>query len=681
MMVAVQVRYSVEAGVLLLGLCVLLGPLLAERLRIPGLIGLVAAGTVLGPFVLAWLQPGGFIATLGVAGLLYLMFVAGIELDLKAFVANRHVALAFGLATFVVPFALSYVVGRFYLGLGLSATALVGAMWASHTVVSYPEVKSAGTDRNRAVGVSLAATVITDVIALVILAVAASSSALVEAPEVADDIAAGTIETSTTLPLWAGLVLLIVVCFGVIPRATRWLFANVLFQRTQRFVWALVAMAAGAIAGLLGGIEGLVGAFLAGIGMNASVPARSELMERIEFIGNALLIPAFLISVGLSIDPAALVDPSTLGLAAIFTSVVLVGKGVAAIAVGVSFRYDRNEVALMTGLTIGQAAATLAIAQVGVETGLFDDRIRYAAIVTVVVTVALASFGTRWAARRVRVSTVTDRSIGDHVMVLAPLPGIAGEGLAALASALVDRDGGMVTPATVRSNRTARTADDGDRGADVARQLADLDRTLIRLGHDTEPVRRVAENLTVGVGDLADEIDATVVVVGLEPQRLASPEIDGELSALASAADVPVVAVTVGVASSGRIVIVDDPRRARDRFERADRELAALVAARLAGTRGSEPIIWDLEAGSTDASGDQSVDTVQNGTSPTLVGRDGDTVVVAACMLRRRTDLAAALTAGSAPRRAVVVVAAPGRPQRRRDRRAAAGPTAAPALA
>jgi hypothetical protein len=430
-------------------------------------------------------------------------------------------------------------------------------------------------------------------------------------------------------------------------------------------------MAAGAIAGLLGGIEGLVGAFLAGIGMNASVPARSELMERIEFIGSALLVPAFLISVGLSIDPAALVDPSTLGLAAVFIAVVLAGKSAAAIAVGLTFHYDRHEVALMSALTIGQAAATLAIAQVGVETGLFDDRIRYAAIVTVVVTVGLASIGTRWSARRVSVALVTDRPLGDHVMALAPLGDTPGGRVATLASALVDRDGGMVTPATVRSNRTARLigADDG------TRQLAELDRTLVRLGHDTQPIRRVAENLTVGVGDLADEIDATVVVLGLEPQRLTSPDLGGELAALACAADVPVVAVTVGPAVARRVVLVDPPRRGHGRQVRAEHELIERVAVLLAGSRGTEPVAWpgmDSPDGVADSPpGDDS--------STAGPCRDGDTIVVsAAILLELSPELVEIAT--RLPRCAVVVVAAPLRPKRRRQRQAIDGPPV-PALA
>lgn len=572
MVIAAQVRYSVEAGLLLLAACVLIGPLLAERFRIPGLLGLIAAGTALGPYVLDWLRPGGFVATLGAAGLLYLMFMAGVELDLNAIRANRRAALVLGLLTFAIPFSLSYLVGRYHLGLGLSATALVGAMWASHTLVAYPEVKTAGIDRSRAVGVSLAATVITDVASLVVLAIAASSTALVEAPEVAGQLAAGTLETSTVLPLWAGLPLMTVVCFGVIPWSTRWMYAHVLLRRTERFVWVLAAMAVGAISGVLGGIEGMVGAFLAGIGMNPSIPARSELMERIEFIGSALLVPAFLVSVGLSIDPSALADPSTLALAGIFTLVVVAGKLGAAVAAGLLFRFERGEIALMTTLTIGQAAATLAIAQVGLRIGLIDDRVMGAAFVTVAATAFITSIGTRLAARRFHGGDADESRLGDHVLVLAPSPAVPLREFAMLASAMVGDDGGVVTPFAVR---TARRRDPGG-----TERLHQLDRSLVQLGHDTRTVHRVADTLENGIAHLADEFSATLLVIPFTPDHVVT-RLASDIERFMAVSDVPVVVIVPATTAWQRVVLVTADG------ESDDSRIAHGVAAKAAKARSS----------------------------------------------------------------------------------------------
>src|SRR5690606_11302056 len=207
----IEIRVSVEVALLVLTGLVLLGPLLAERIRIPGLIGLIFLGTVFGPYVLDALRPGGLVATIGAIGLLYLMFLAGIELDLKAFLENRTAAITFGLLTFAIPFAASFGVGMFYLDYDLAGAALVGAMWASHTLVAYPEVKAAGLSSSRAVGSAVAATVITDVLSLLILGVATSSGA----PE------ARSGETAL-FPLWLGIPVLIGFCLWLLPRIADW---------------------------------------------------------------------------------------------------------------------------------------------------------------------------------------------------------------------------------------------------------------------------------------------------------------------------------------------------------------------------------------------------------------------------------------------------------------------------
>lgn len=548
MLIAVQIRYSVEAGVLLLAACVLLGPMVAERLRLPGLVGLIGAGAVLGPHVLGWLRPGGFVATLGAAGLLYLMFVAGLELDLHGFAARRRAAIAFGVATFVIPFTISWVVAHWALDLGVSAASLVGAMWASHTLIAFPEVKASGLDRSPVVDMTLAATVITDVAALVVLGVAASSAALADAPEVAGRLAAGTIDTSSTLPVWAGLGLAVIVCFGVLPGATRWMYANVLLRRTERFVWALAAMATGAIAGQLGGVEGMVGAFLAGIGLNRAIPARSELMERTEFVASALLVPAFLISIGLTIDPRALAEPGTLALAGLFTAIVVVTKLLAALAVGAAFRVGREGVVLMASLSIGQAAATLAIAQVGIAVGLFDRRILSAAVVTVLFTAVISSVGTRWAARRLAPAASPVVGLGDHLIVVAHAESTPVDTCAGVASALVGEDAGVVTPCHVRITDTDPTIRMG------VERVAELDRRLMRLGHDTSILRRVAPTVAAGVAHLAEEHGATIVLVTVE-----AAELSRSLAADSIVSDAPVLVASLLEPAFDRVVLIEPP--------------------------------------------------------------------------------------------------------------------------
>jgi Kef-type K+ transport system membrane component KefB len=222
-----EAAQTVEFRLLILAFLILAGPIIAERVKVPGLIGLILLGMVFGPFVMGWVTPGGLIGVVGAIGLLYLMFLAGIELDIKTFVANRGASITFGLVTFAVPFALSFLVGVQILGYTGASAALVGAMWASHTLVAYPEIKSAGLEANRAVGAAVSATVITDVLALVILGFAVSAGASPDARAGGEDLA--------IMPVWAGIVVLAVFCMWVLPRATKWFFVHLGHSRTQQF--------------------------------------------------------------------------------------------------------------------------------------------------------------------------------------------------------------------------------------------------------------------------------------------------------------------------------------------------------------------------------------------------------------------------------------------------------------
>lgn len=654
-MIAAQVLYSVEAGVFLLAICILVGPTLAERLRIPGLVGLIAVGMILGPNVLEWLRPGGFVATVGAAGLLYLMFLAGIELDLKMFAENRSAALTFGLLTFAIPFGLSFTVGKTHLDYGWSAAALVGAMWASHTVVAYPEAKAAGLDRNRAVGSAVAATVITDVLALIVLALAASSSAIDDTPGVR----ASTEEPA--LPLWVGLVLVGGFCLGALPRMTRWVFINLFHSRTQRFVWMLAGMSAGAIMGLLGGVEGLVGAFLAGIGMNASVPARGELMERIEFFGNSLLVPAFLVAVGLSIDPSALVEGSTLRLAMIFTLLVVVGKTVPAVIAGLIFGFRRSEIAIMATLTIGQAAATLAIAQVGVSTGLFDQEIMDAAVVTVVATVLITSFGTRIASRYVPAEQAGTLALGDHVIALAPDPTSA-EAVAEVVSAIATPDGGLVTPFVVTSIGPDAA---GGREADAPTDaLTAFDGALRRRGHDTHPVRRLSDSVPTATREFALEQGASVVVVAVPDAagRFDLPN-GNAVDQIGEEATVACIAVALS-AEPWRRIVVFTGRSRRTSVRRADLGVVTTLAARLA-QHADVPVAVavpdDADDLDTDVLPDATRVTYRPGSGQSLgLIEPGDLVIVPPHVLDDAGALGRRRLRRALERASVIVAASPG---------------------
>ena len=293
---------------------------------------------------------------------------------------------------------------------------------------------------------------VADLLSLMVLG-AATATAVIEIDtfegpfglDFADLDAGARIEPSTpdpTLPLWIGFPLLAAFCLWLLPRLARWVFVHVCRSRSQRFVFSLAGMASGATVALLGGLEGLIGAFLAGLGLNRLVPAKSQLMDRLDFVGSSLFVPIFLVSIGLTIDPALLVDADTIVVGLMFTGFVLVGKTAAALITGAAFGLSIDEMGLMSSLSFGQAASTLAIAQVGSQLDMFGQTVVNASVLAIVATALITSVGTRFFARRVPVPVPDQSSFGQRVLLDIRENGSDIEQLASVAEALARGDDG-----------------------------------------------------------------------------------------------------------------------------------------------------------------------------------------------------------------------------------------------
>jgi Kef-type K+ transport system membrane component KefB len=364
----------------------LAAPVLAERLRLPGLVGIVLGGTLVGPFVLGWVEREGLVASLGELGLLFLMFIAGLELDLDEFQRNRKPALSFGALTFTIPFFLGlFLVLPF--GYGLATAALYGSLWASHTLVSYPIVQERRLTRHRAVGMAAGGTVITDTLALFVLALVVGSVESDEQPGV------------IVLKLTLGIAVLIAYCLVILPRIGRWSLEHLGRGTVPTFLFLLAGLTSAALVADRAGLEGIVGAFFAGLALNRLVRStHMEAKESFEFVGAALLIPFFLLSTGMLLDPTQFREPDVLVLGTASLALVVVGKATAAYVSGRLNHFDASEVRLVFGLTIAQAAATLAAVTIGTRVGIFDEDLLSATLVVVLVTVLVSSIVTRTAA-------------------------------------------------------------------------------------------------------------------------------------------------------------------------------------------------------------------------------------------------------------------------------------------
>lgn len=635
----------IELRLLILAFLVLAGPVIAEKVRVPGLVGLILLGMAFGPFVLGLLVDDGLVAVVGAVGLLYLMFLAGIELDINTFIANRRASITFGLMTFAVPFGLSFWVGNSFLGYPLAAAALMGAMWASHTLVAYTEVKAAGLESNRAIGAAVSATVITDVLALLILGFATASADTVEVSSGHSDIG--------IMPVWIGVFVLAGFCLWVLPKATQWFFLNVGRTRTQRFMWVFGGMAAGAFVSLLGGIEGLVGAFLAGIGINRQVPAHGPLMERIEFFGAALFVPTFLVSVGMSIDPRALTQGSTITLALVFTLVVVVGKVGAAVLAGLIFKFAWSEVGMMASLTIGQAAATLAIAQVGVSGGIFEQEVLNAAVLTVVLTVLITSIGTRIFARRLEPPAADGAAIGSHVLLEVPITGVP-SGVIEVGVAITRKDDGLLTPYVVCEGEDCEA-----RG----RVLEDVVQAAVDNGQDSEGATRVDSSEVEGTINLARESNASLLLLPWKGPTLTGNVFFGDaIDQIGGRSHVPVAAVRMTGEEWNRIVYFQGRVRGL-RVRREDSEMALDIARRIATHTGHELVVYATNPDEVEDPDQYSAVHRYDARSPRSLSQiaAGDLVVAPAHAVRDAMGVGLLRLAKYLDKASLLVAAGPGR--------------------
>ncbi|CAN5663283.1 cation:proton antiporter [soil metagenome] len=352
----------------------LLAPVIFERLKIPGLVGLIFFGAVVGPNVLNLLARDFTFELLGQVGLLYLVFLAGLELDLNRFNEYRRQSIVFGVLSFGVPMGLAVAVMPL-LGFGYPAAVLIGAIIGSHTLLAYPVASRLGIVKNPAVITVIGGTLVTDTLALTVLAIVSGSLT-------------GDLDTLFWVRLFGVLAIYVVIVMLAVPRVGKWFFRNVPSQAPAEFIFLMVVLFAVAWAAGLAGAEPIIGAFLAGLTLNRLIPLNSPLMTRVRFVGNALFIPFFLLSVGMLVDPRVLVQSAEVWIiAGALTLLVLVGKFAGAWGSKILFGYNREEGLTMFGLSSPQAAATLAVTFVGLEIGLFGEAVVNAVIIMIVVTV------------------------------------------------------------------------------------------------------------------------------------------------------------------------------------------------------------------------------------------------------------------------------------------------------
>ena len=549
---------------LVLFVVVIIGPPLLQRARLPGIIGLLLGGYAIGPHGLNLIGAGNTtIPDLGQVGLLYLMFVAGVELDLGLLRVHRRAVIAFGLLSFTLPMLFGTAIG-FSLSWGAPAALLLGSLLASHTLLVYPAVRNAGLTTVPAVATAVGATVLTDTASLVVLAAVSGSQLDGGGP------------ASIALQIVVGLGVLLVFTLVVLPRLARLAFRELGTDRIVRYLIAIAAfLAAATLAGSFG-IEGIVGAFFAGLGLNRLVPNEGPLMDRIDFFGAAVFIPIFLVTVGMLLEPSVMIQGETLKLAALFIVASIGGKAVASGVARVGLGFSPSEAMLMLGLTVPQAAATLAATVIGFNIGLFDQSVVNAVLVLILVSIVAATLLVERAKARVPVPGKSSRNLGKRVLVALDDPRQAALAFA-IGARIAAPDSGVVRGFLACPPREADA---------FKPQLEQLRAAGFAVGFDTDPALLVDPSLAEGVINAAAVQEPSFVLIG-QRRVAAASALSSPGEAVAAYSTSP-VAIVIGDATGIREVVLIETERSRDaQSDDTAVGLAAELASRIGRRRVS----------------------------------------------------------------------------------------------
>lgn len=484
---------------------ILIAPIVFDRLRIPRVVGLIVAGVVVGPYCLNLLAYDASFKIFGEVGILYLMFLAAIEINMYHLKRNMRSGLIYGLLTFSLPMVAGILVSRYVFDVGWETAALLAVMYAAHTLVSYPTVSRFGLASNKGVVIAVAGTIVAVLLALVTLA------------EVVNIRQTGYFS-------WTGLGMLAVfsAAYGVVllylfPRVTAYFFRKY-NDPVAQFIFILAMVFVSSLLAELIGLEAILGAFFGGLVLNRFVPERSALMRRISFVGNAIFIPYFLIGVGMLINVRILFSGWTvIFFAAVMSGVALLSKWGAVELTRLAYRLDRTQGLMMFGLSSGKAAATIAATMIGYQYGLLTEPLMNGAVMMILICCVVATVCTDNAAKKARI-VLTTRELedeeGERMHPARPLVAVANpltaESITGMAGFMRSRSN--VFPMTlvfVRNNDNPGRLHSGREALDMASAVAQS------MNIPYKEVERYDLNVVAGLTNTMMEKDASEIVIGL----------------------------------------------------------------------------------------------------------------------------------------------------------------------
>ncbi len=481
---------------------ILFAPLLLNKLKIPHIIGLIVAGVAIGPYGLNILARDSSFEIFGQVGILYLMFLAGLEIDMYHLKLNLRRGTVFGLITLTIPLVLGVLTSVYLLDVDWLTSMLLGAMYAAHTLIAYPVVARFGITKSPAVLISIVGTLVAVIGALLVLAVSVNIKR------------EGTFAFGDLLRLILWICAYVAAVLYSYPRITRWFFKRYSDKVTQ-YVYVLAMVFLSAWMAQFIGLEAVLGAFFAGLVLNRYIPGASPLMSSIEFVGNALFIPYFLIGVGMMINIRVLANTDTMVMALIMLAVALASKWLPAYITQKIYRMDTHSRNIIFGLTAAHTAVALAVVSLGYRLEMFDEQVLNGTVLVILVTCAVAPIITSHAAAKEKIRLIAEDEDGNthssptrsSTLVAVSNP-LTIQSLMELAVLIQPANGEMMA-AHIRNENTPRAKALSRNAMDLAAKSAAAADISIK------GMERYDVNTVTGLLNAIAERDITEVILGM----------------------------------------------------------------------------------------------------------------------------------------------------------------------
>lgn len=530
-------------------LLILAAPVVFRRLKIPDVVGLILAGVAVGPYGFNLLERDASFQIFGQVGILYLMFLAAVEIDMYHLKKNLRHGLIFGIITFAIPALLGAVVSYLAFGAGLSTCLLLASMYSSHTLISYPVVSRFGLQNVRGAILAVSGTIVAVLLALITLA-------SVVKMQVRGNF--DLLDVFGLLAFTAGYALVVGYSF---PALTRFVFRKI-SDPVAQYIFILVMVFVGALLAQLIGLESILGAFYVGLVLNRLIPGRSSLMHQIKFIGNAIFIPYFLIGVGMLINVHIIFNGwSVLWVALVMISVALSSKWIAAFMFQMLFHLGATDRKMMFGLTSGKAAATIAATMLGYQYGIISEDIMNGAVLMILVCCLVASVTTERTAIKVRIaltqaemeSTGIENSEYARQIVAVANP-MTAEGLMRLAVFMRSpKNTEPITALFVRNSDDPRALNSGRQSLRSAAQAAQ------EMGVTVKEEERFDLNVVSGLTNMIKQTHSSDIVIGFHRKANIVDSFFGQMTTTLLANTMKMVIMSrifIPISTISRIVVV-----------------------------------------------------------------------------------------------------------------------------